>query len=149
MPGREKVVEKKKEFTNSINMKFVRIPATGKDGFWMGSDEDDEDASKAEMPRHRVVLTKDFFLGVTEVTQGQYRAVMKHNPSYFSTDGTKFDTDGLYCSDPAGGKDKVKDLTQKERDELPVELVAWQDAQKFLKKLNALAAEAKFKVKYR
>lgn len=148
-PAEEKAGKDQNAFTNSIGMKFVRIPATGKDGFWMGSDEDDRDAPKDEKPRHRVVLTKDFFLGVSEVTQGQYRQVMKYNPSYFSHDGKKADTDGKYRSEPGGGKDRVKAFTHKEQDDFPAELVSWEDAMAFLNKLNARAAEAKFKVTYR
>ncbi len=35
-----------------------------------------------EVPR-RVVLTRAFLMGVTEVTQGQFAAVMGENPAYF------------------------------------------------------------------
>src|SRR5262249_21687252 len=87
--------------------------------------------------------------GVTEVTQKQYKTIMGYNPSFFSTDGTKSDKGKYRNGNPAEGKDKVKHLSAKDRDELPVELVSWQDAQDFLKTLNALAAEKKLKVNYR
>ena len=46
-----------------------------------------------EKPPHRVRISKSFYLGVYEVTQVQYEAVMGNNPSYFSPTG--------------GGKDRV------------------------------------------
>jgi len=59
-----------------------------------------------EQPVHRVVISKPFYLGKTEVTQEQYTAVMGKNPSYFQ------------------GSQK------------PVEQVSWLDAQAFLTKLG-------------
>ena len=37
-----------------------------------------------EKPQHRVRISKSFYLGVYEVTQAQYEAVMGNNPSNFS-----------------------------------------------------------------
>jgi formylglycine-generating enzyme required for sulfatase activity len=140
-----------KSFTNSIGMKFVLVKA-GK--FLMGStkkEQDDaiadvekiagrrikKDVYRAEGPRHEVEITKDFYLGVYEVTQGQWKAIMgkDNNPSYFSKTGA--------------GKDRVKGFSEKDLDDFPVESVSWKDTQAFLKKLNALAAEKKVKVAYR
>ena len=53
-------------------MKLVLIPAGE---FLMGSPESDTDATAREKPQHRVRITRPFYLGVTEVTQGQYQAV--------------------------------------------------------------------------
>jgi formylglycine-generating enzyme required for sulfatase activity len=36
-----------------------------------------------ESPAHFVTLTNDFYIGETEVTQGEYEAMMGTNPSYF------------------------------------------------------------------
>ena len=58
-------------------------------------------------PVHSVSI-KTFALGKTEVTQGQWRAVMGSNPSKFNSCG----------------------------DDCPVEQVSWDDAQVFLKKLS-------------
>ena len=57
---------------------------------------------------HRVTL-KGFALGKTEVTQGQWKAIMGNNPSNFTSCG----------------------------DNCPVEQVSWNDAHAFIEKLNA------------
>jgi len=63
-----------------VTMKFTRIPA-GK--FLMGSPETEKDRSRDEGPQRRVTISKPFYMGVTEVTQAQYQAVMGENPSKF------------------------------------------------------------------
>ena len=70
--------------------------------FEMGSTE-----STDEQPRHPVQVPA-FLLGRTEVTQGQWQAVMGSNPSYFKACG-------LDC---------------------PVENVTWNDAQDFARRLS-------------
>jgi formylglycine-generating enzyme required for sulfatase activity len=120
-----------KEIANSIGMRLVLIP---KGRFTMGSPKDEKERSDEEQ-QHQVEITKDFYLGVHEVTQGQWKAGMGNNPSYFSKKG-----DGEGC---------VKDFSEKELDKFPVDRVSWEDAEAFLNKLNALAAERKFRVKYR
>jgi formylglycine-generating enzyme required for sulfatase activity len=93
-----------KTYTNSIGMEFVRIPAGS---FRMGSPESEPGRSEDEGPRHPVTLTRPFCLGVTEVTQGQWREIMQTNPSRFR--GT----------------------------DLPVEDVSWHDCREFIRRLNA------------
>jgi formylglycine-generating enzyme required for sulfatase activity len=116
-------------------MKLVRIPA-GK--FTMGSPKDEKQRSDDEQ-QHEVEITKEFWLGVHEVTQKQFKDVMGYNPSYFSSDGegkagaTYFD-----FSKPAGGKAK---LTGKDTSDFPVENVSWEEADEFCKKLSAKIAE--------
>jgi formylglycine-generating enzyme required for sulfatase activity len=56
-------------FENDLGMRFVLIP---EGTFWMGSPEGEKGRYKGET-RHRVTLTRPFYLGVTEVTNGQYR----------------------------------------------------------------------------
>lgn len=80
---------------------FSQIP-TGT--FQMGSTAGYSD----ELPVHTVTISS-FNMQKTEVTQGQWRAVMGTNPSYFSTCG----------------------------DTCPVENVSWNDIQTFLTTLNA------------
>lgn len=64
---------------NSINMKFVRIPAGA---FIMGSPPE-EKAVHGWETQHKVTLTRDFFMSVHLVTQDQWQAVMGNNPSHF------------------------------------------------------------------
>lgn len=49
----------------------------------MGMSLGDPDAMDDERPAHRVTITSPFYLGRTEVTQGQWVAIMGYNPSYF------------------------------------------------------------------
>ena len=66
--------------TNSIGMKLRLIPAGS---FMMGSDSDESDDD--EKPQHRVEITKQFYIGVHEVTQSQYESVLGGNV-YFHGD---------------------------------------------------------------
>jgi formylglycine-generating enzyme required for sulfatase activity len=59
-------------------------------------------------PVHRVTIGYSFYMGKYEVTQAQWRAVMGNNPSHLKGD------------------------------DLPVEQVSWNDAQKFILKLNRM-----------
>ena len=64
---------------------FVKVPAST---FLMGCTDGQSDCGSDET-EHSVTLTHDYFVGVTEVTQGQFRAVMGYNPAGFT------DCDGL------------------------------------------------------
>jgi len=91
-------------FTNKFAMKFVKIPAGS---FMMGSPSD-EPSRDSDETQHSVTISKPFYMQTTEVTQGQWKAIMGSNPSYFSNCG----------------------------DNCPVEQVSWDDVQEFIKKLN-------------
>ena len=82
--------------------RLVLIPAGQ---FLMGGAR--AESNERETPAHRVKITKPFYLGQTEVTQGQYQAVVGLNPSRFK------------------GADN------------PVESVSWNDAAAFCEKLSA------------
>jgi len=113
-------LECKVEESNSIGMKLILIPPGE---FEMGSPPSEVGHGENER-QHRVRITKPFFLGVYEVTQREYQAVMGNNPSHFSPTGA--------------GKDAVRGL---DTSQFPVELVSWDDANEFCRKLSALAAE--------
>src|SRR5262249_53330641 len=85
--------------------------------------------------QHEVQITKSFYLGMYEVTQGEFEKVMGHNPSWFSRGG-RF-------------KDKVKNISARALKRFPVDTVSWEGAQTFLKKLSALPAEVKAGRQYR
>jgi formylglycine-generating enzyme required for sulfatase activity/serine/threonine protein kinase len=100
---------------NSIGMTLNPIPAGE---FLMGSPDSDKDAALLEKPQHKVRISP-FYLGVTEVTQEQYQAVMGNNPSHFSSTGD--------------GKDKV---AGRSTGQYPVERVSWVDAVRFCDALS-------------
>jgi formylglycine-generating enzyme required for sulfatase activity len=103
--------------TNSIGMKLVLIP---KGTFTMGSPIDEEGRMDDEV-QHQVTISQDYYLGVTEVTQGNYEKVMGENPSYYQ-DGRVEDRDSS---------------------KFPVEQVSWYDAVEFCEKLSDLPEEKK------
>jgi formylglycine-generating enzyme required for sulfatase activity len=115
--------------TNSVGMRLVLIPAGE---FLMGSPKDEKGRASDEGPRHKVKLTRSFYLGVYAVTQGEYQKITGTNPSWYCATG--------------GGKHKVKDL---DTHRFPVERVSWVDAVKCCEKLSELEAEKKAGRKYR
>jgi formylglycine-generating enzyme required for sulfatase activity len=108
------------EIVNSIGMKLVLIPA-GK--FLMGASWDEEGQVEDEY-QHEVEITKPFYMGVYEVTQEEYEKVMGSNPGWFSARGS--------------GRDKVRGL---DTDRFPVEMVSWEDAVEFCRRLSDLPDE--------
>jgi formylglycine-generating enzyme required for sulfatase activity len=113
--------------TNSIGMKLAYIP---QGTFSMGSPKGEENRSEDE-EEHDVEITKGFYLGIYEVTQGEYEKVTGKNPSHFSAKGN--------------GKDKVPEDTTR----FPVERVSYEDAVKFCTKLSEMAGEKQKKRVYR
>ena len=89
-----------------VKMDFVLIKAGS---FMMGSEKDYAYADERSV--HEVTITKPFYMGVYEVTQAQWKALMGDNPSGFKGD------------------------------DLPVEMVSWEDCQKFLAKLKEKAGQ--------
>ena len=89
----------------TLKMEFVDIPSGE---FFMGSPESDKVKDNDETPQHKVIIENGFSLQKTEVTQGQWMAVMGSNPSYFNECG----------------------------DDCPVENVSWDEGQEFIRRLN-------------
>ena len=94
-----------------VSMRLRRIPA-GK--FLMGSPAWDAGARPNEAPQRPVTISRAFYMGATEVTQGQWRALM----------GTE----------PWKGKPHVK-----EGNDCAVSYVSWHDAISFCGRLSAKA----------
>jgi formylglycine-generating enzyme required for sulfatase activity len=86
-------------------MKLVWVPPGE---FEMGSAATEVGRDDDEGPTFRVKLTKGFYLGKYEVTQGEWEGVMGINPAQFGGCGP----------------------------DCPVEQVSWQDVQEFLAKLS-------------
>lgn len=112
-----KVVEKDrtdKKISNSIGMEFVYIPPGS---FLMGTSLD-EPGRKSDEKQHLVILTNGFYMQTTEVTQGQWKAIMGIPPRYIRT-----------CTDNC-----------------PVERLSWDDAQEFIDKLNKFEGTSKYRL---
>jgi formylglycine-generating enzyme required for sulfatase activity len=92
-----------KDRTTGIEM--VLIPP-GK--YMRGASAGDTDALSDERPAHDVVITKPYYMGVYQLTQGEWQNLMGSQPSHFR-----------------GNR-------------LPVENVSWTDACKFLEKSGGL-----------
>ena len=94
--------------TVTFNMKLVEAGT-----FQMGSTSGESD----EQPVHSVTLTKDYYMGETEVTQALWYAVMGQKPTSGGSQWSS--TYGLGDSNPAY-------------------YVSWNDCQEFITKLNTL-----------
>jgi formylglycine-generating enzyme required for sulfatase activity len=110
-------VQSSRTITNSIGMKLVLIP---KGTFTMGLPIEEEGAENDE-DQHQVTISKDYYFGITEVTQGQYEKVMGTNPSHFQKRVIRKSDSSMY----------------------PVETVSWEDAVEFCKRLSELPEEKK------
>ncbi len=107
--------------TNSVGMKLTRIPVGE---FLMGSAGSDPGAREDEQPQHRVRITRPFYMGTYEVTQGQFEELMRSNPSSFTKSG-------LLKNIP----DEV------EASQFPVDAVTWYEAVEFCRRLSHLPDE--------
>jgi formylglycine-generating enzyme required for sulfatase activity len=91
---------------NSMGMEFVLVRP-----FALNGDQTDYktmNMGTAQKP-YKVTLTHSYYLQTTQITQGQWRVVMGHNPAHFQGD-----------------------------DWQPVEQIAWDDISAFLQRLNML-----------
>jgi formylglycine-generating enzyme required for sulfatase activity len=65
----------------------------------MGSPDSEKDRQSDEGPQHRVRITKGFYMGVTEVTQRQWKAVMGSEPSSFRLNDDNLPVDSISWTD--------------------------------------------------
>jgi formylglycine-generating enzyme required for sulfatase activity len=94
---------------DAVTLNLAHLPAGT---FEMGSPQSELDRSSHENKPREVTIPKPFYMGITEVTQEQYEAIMGTNPSEFK------------------GKKN------------PVERVSWNDASEFCQKLSAKTGQA-------
>ena len=87
--------------------------------FRMGSPTNEVDRLESEGPQTAVTISRGFWMGKYEVTQGEYLAVMGKNPSWFNGDRTS-----------EGFEDFGTDPSR------PVESVSWYDATNYCAKLT-------------
>ena len=90
----------------ATSLEMVLVPAGT---FAAGSPVGEQDRQTDESPQHEVTISQPFYIGVGEVTQAQWEALMGGNPSHH------------------GGNPNH-----------PVEQVSWIDCQDFIQALNAL-----------
>ena len=74
--------------------------------FMMGATSEQQEPNDDEFPVHRVILSNDYYIGETPVTQSLWRTIMKNNPS-------------LHI-----------------KDENPVDNISWYDCHTFIRELN-------------
>jgi formylglycine-generating enzyme required for sulfatase activity/mono/diheme cytochrome c family protein len=121
--------EPDKEYVSkSSGMKFVFIPAGE---FKMGSTDVDMHNARVklnstifyenELPQHPVKITRPFYMGVYEVTQGDFQTLLGRNTSEFS---------------PTGSHSTA--VTSINTSRFPIENVTWFDAIEFCNKLSEL-----------
>ena len=106
-------VSAQQTFTNKLGMRFVLIPAGS---FIMGSPETEKGRNWNEK-QHRVTISKSFYMGETEVTQGQWNRLVSPNPSSFKL-GNSY----------------------------PVDSVSWEDAVAFIDFLNKWEGTKKYRL---
>ena len=90
--------------------------------FVMGTN--DKKAASGVSPAREVTIARPFYIGKTEVTNGQYRRFMQANPDYRGED----DVDPAYDLYLLHFKDKS---VMSEADEYPVVWVSWHNAMAF------------------
>jgi formylglycine-generating enzyme required for sulfatase activity len=91
-------------FTNKLGMRFVLVPAGS---FLMGSPGSEPGRNWNEK-HHTVTISRNFYMGETEVTQGQWEKLVGFNPSSFPDMGKTY----------------------------PVDTISWNEAVEFIRVLN-------------
>jgi formylglycine-generating enzyme required for sulfatase activity len=101
------VVEVKERYYRTVSTNLTGLVWISPGAFIMGSLAGEPGRQADEGPATEVTLSRGFWMGQQEVTQGEYRAVMGDNPSSFTGD-----------------------------DHLPVEVVSWSEATNYCWKLT-------------
>ena len=107
-PPPRHLARKTVEFARGVTAEFVYIdaPSVAPEGFVIGSPAAEEGRDDDEA-QFRAVLTVGYWMQTTEVTQGQWQAMMGSNPSHFQN-GMNY----------------------------PVEMVTWEDCQRYISMLR-------------
>ena len=156
------------EMTNSIGMKLTLIPPGE---FDMGSTDEEVTLvaehwkamdhgphvspglkiDRTETPRHRVGITKPFYMGAYHVTQAEYENVMGVNPSAFTekqADTSAFEPP-LSDGQKKGRAGAAGKMAGKETSRYPVDYVNWDGATEFCRRLSAMPTERAARRAYR
>jgi formylglycine-generating enzyme required for sulfatase activity len=124
------IISEPKGIVNSIGMKLKLIPAGE---FLMGSTDGDPDAWCDERPQRRVRIRQPFYLGIHQVTRGQFRRFVE--ATAYQTEAEKEENGGY--RDAAAQKWVLypkftwRSLGIDQTDDHPVVNVSWSDATAF------------------
>ena len=110
----------------NVALTLLRIPAGS---FTMGSPVSESGRADNEGPQHLVTISKDYWLGETEITQDQWMAVMGSNPSSAKSCGGDCPVEQVSWNDVCGGTDGAHCAQAS-----------------FIGQLNALAGTSKFRL---
>jgi formylglycine-generating enzyme required for sulfatase activity len=114
--------------TNSIGMRFVRIPAGS---FMMGAVEQDRQGGPHEKPRHRVAISKPFYLAQFELTLAQWEAVMGRSPYVGPRSNSYYDLPGM--------------AARINRPDHPA-TISWNESQEFIRLLNQKEGHQRYRL---
>ena len=96
--------------SQGVSLEMIKVKAGT---FMMGSPGNDDGRSDDEK-LHKVTLTQDYWLGKFPVTQAQFQAIMKYNPSHFGGSKRPVETVDWDCA-----RDFCVQLNKKFEDKLP------------------------------
>lgn len=124
------------EISNSIGMKLRLIPP-GR--FLMGSPEDEPFRTKNESPVHEVQLSRPFFMGIHEVTLGQFQSFVK--ASGYQTEAEKDGKGALRLNAVNAALEMDPRCTWRnpgwqQSDDHPAVCLSWNDALSFCRWLS-------------
>ncbi len=136
-PKSDRVSEREVQaFTNTVNMRFVRIPSGE---FMMGLPDQGREQLPDEkgnfwvgVAPHVARISKPFYIDAFETTQEQFRRVMGYNPSFHAAEGQ--------------GSEEVRGVDTMD---YPVENVSWDEAQEYCKRLTNQIEEQSAGRRYR
>jgi len=129
------------KYTNSIGMTFVYI----KPGIFIMGSPPNEPGRDSDETQHKVMLSRGFYMGETEVTVGQWRTFSKdtgYKTEAETGGGTHFwkgmwvKKAGIYWENP--------DLVQSENH--PVTCVSWNDVQEFIRWFNRKEGTGRYRL---
>jgi formylglycine-generating enzyme required for sulfatase activity len=123
------------EINNSIGIKLALIPPGQ---FLMGSPDGEASGETNIEPPHEVVITKPFYMGVHDVTVGQFKAFVKvknyQTEAELGDGARRFFPNGGWKIDPNAN---WQNPGFEQTDEHPVVCVSWNDARAFCEWLSA------------
>jgi len=135
IPTLPRVNVKKNTLKNTLGMEFVLCPAGE---FLMGTPPFEPGVAKNEN-QHKVILTQSFYLGIHEVTVGQFRRFVESQG--YRTEGESNGLGSISFVQAAGNFQRRPEFTWRnpgfaQADNHPVTCVSWNDAQAFCQWLS-------------